>query len=128
MQMLIGAALHALEGRAGVVVLPEQRVRITETRVRIPDLCVVRASDPDDQVVVRAPVLCIEILSPDDRMSEMQERVEDYLQIGTEQVWIVDPWRLKAYAADRSGVRESPGGKLILADPLLSVDCSLLWP
>lgn len=127
MQMLIGAALHALERQAGVVVLPEQRVRITETRVRIPDLCVIRASDPDDQVVANAPVLCIEILSPDDSMSEMQERVEDYLQMGVETVWIVDPWRRKAYSVDGSGVRESPNGQLDSPHPHLSVDCSLLW-
>ena len=127
MQMLIGAALHAQEYTAGVVVLPEQRVRITATRVRIPDLCVIRASDPDDQVVTHPPVLCIEILSPDDSMSEMQERVEDYLGIGTDMVWIVDPWRRKAYADDGSGLRECPDGGLTLKDPHLSVDCSPLW-
>ena len=127
MQSLICGALLALERAAGVVVLTEQRLQITATRVRIPDLCVIRASDPDDQVVTHPPVLCIEILSPDDSMSEMQERVEDYLRIGTAMVWIVDPWRRKAYADDGSGLRECPDGGLNLRDPKLSVDCSSLW-
>ena len=127
MQALIGGALHAQEGPAGAVVLIAQRLQITATRVRIPDLCVIRASDPDDQVVTHPPVLCVEILSPDDSMSEMQERVEDYLRIGTAMVWIVDPWRRKAYADDGSGLRECPDGGLTLKDPHLSVDCSPLW-
>ena len=127
MQMLMGSALVAQESTGGVIVLSEQRLQITRTRVRIPDLCVIRASDPDDQVVVHAPLLCIEILSPDDTMSGMQDRVDDYLSIGTGIVWIVDPWRRKAYTADPSGLRECPDGKLASKDSQLQVDCSLLW-
>ncbi len=127
MQVLMASALVAQERTAGVIVLLAQRLQITRTRVRIPDLCAIRASDPDDQVVVHAPLLCIEILSPDDGMSEMQDRVDDYLSIGTGIVWIVDPWRRKAYTADRSGLREYPDGILASKDSALVVDCSLLW-
>ena len=88
MQSLMVGTLLAQENAGGVLVLTEQRLQITPTRVRIPDLCVIRSTDPDDQVILKAPVLCIEVLSPDDRMSEMQDRVDDYLSIGTEIVWI----------------------------------------
>jgi Uma2 family endonuclease len=38
-----------------------------------------------------APDLAVEILSPSNTMSEMQEKVIDYLDAGTRQVWVVDP-------------------------------------
>lgn len=88
-----------------VQVLPEQRVQTSERHYRIPDLCLVRPSDPFDEIVRVAPVLCIEILSWDDRMTEMQERVDDYLNMGVGIVWLVDPRRKKAFVADLQGVR-----------------------
>lgn len=51
-----------------------------------------------------APDLAIEVLSPGNRASEMQEKVLDYLTAGSRQVWVVDP-RL------RSVTVHSPGGE-----------------
>jgi Uma2 family endonuclease len=38
-----------------------------------------------------APDLAIEVLSPDDRASKVQEKIREYLSAGAKQVWIVDP-------------------------------------
>lgn len=38
-----------------------------------------------------APDLAVEVLSPSDRMGDVLEKVRDYLDAGTDQVWIVDP-------------------------------------
>lgn len=51
-----------------------------------------------------APELAIEVLSPPNRASEMQEKVLDYLAAGSRQVWVVDP-RL------RSVTVHTPGGE-----------------
>ena len=40
-----------------------------------------------------APELIVEIISPNDRWSEMQAKIEEYFQIGVEQVWVVEPER-----------------------------------
>ena len=40
-----------------------------------------------------APDLAVEVLSPDDRKKDIQEKVRDYLQAGTNTVWIVSPKR-----------------------------------
>ena len=37
------------------------------------------------------PDLAIEVLSPDDRASETQKKIREYLAAGTRQVWVVDP-------------------------------------
>ena len=40
-----------------------------------------------------APELVVEIRSPDDRPGEMQKKIQEYLAIGVDRVWIVDPRR-----------------------------------
>ena len=87
----------------GIRVLPEQRVQVSETRFRIPDVCVARASDPFERIVRVPPLLCVEILSWDDRMTEIQERVDDYFAMGVQAVWVVDPRRRRAFAAGSGG-------------------------
>jgi Uma2 family endonuclease len=68
----------------------EQRVRISPTRIRIPDLVVLRPG-PQPDILTEPPLLIIEILSPDDSYSDLQERCQDYWQMGVKTVWIVDP-------------------------------------
>ena len=45
-------------------VVMEYRTRTSKTRVRLPDICVVRQGGPVERVGVTAPLLCLEILSP----------------------------------------------------------------
>lgn len=50
------------------------------------------------------PVLAVEVLSPNDKMSEVNEKIEDYLRNGVRLVWLVDYERRKAtvYRPDRT--------------------------
>ena len=56
-----------------------------------PDVCVLLAADPEEDIVTTAPFLCVEVVSPDDRSSRLQEKVRDYLNIGVRFVWVIDP-------------------------------------
>lgn len=38
-----------------------------------------------------APDLAVEVLSPDDRVSEVEEKVSEWLAAGSRQVWVVSP-------------------------------------
>ncbi len=87
----------------GVRVWPELRVQVAATRYRIPDVCVTRRSAPFEQIIRVPPLLCIEILSRDQRMSEIRDRIDDYLKMGVEAAWIVDPLRRLAYSVDADG-------------------------
>jgi Uma2 family endonuclease len=71
--------------------IQEQRVRVDDETVRVPDLVILRDPDPDQQVVTSAPLLCIEILSPQDTMTRTLVRARDLLRLGAPQVWIFDP-------------------------------------
>jgi Uma2 family endonuclease len=63
--------------------------------VRAPDVAFVRAEriPPEGQKKFfdGPPDLAVEVLSPDDRSSEVNAKIYDWLQAGSAQVWVVDP-------------------------------------
>jgi Uma2 family endonuclease len=75
---------------AHIRVNPEVRVQVGPARFRVPDVCVRRVPAAREQIIQTPPLLCIEILSPEDRMSRMHEMVRDYLNMGVAEVWVVD--------------------------------------
>jgi len=86
-----------------VVAGTEVRVRVSPTRVRIPDVCVLRRSDPADPVVQVTPLICIEVLSPDDTLRSQRDRVDDYLAMGVKHIWLIDPVTREAWTASPTG-------------------------
>jgi Uma2 family endonuclease len=46
-------------------------------------------------------VLCVEILSRDDTLRSIHQRIEDYLQMGVPTVWGIDPEPQRAYMYKR---------------------------
>lgn len=68
----------------------EWRTQVSDTRVRIPDIVLVRPGMQPD-VLADPPLLVVEILSPDDSYSDTQQRAQDYLSMGVETIWIIDP-------------------------------------
>ncbi len=61
------------EKQWGITGSTEQRVRVSENRVRVPDVVVLTAGAQPD-VLIEPPLLVIEILSPEDSYSDTQER------------------------------------------------------
>ncbi len=51
-------------------------------------------------------------LSKDDRLRDMQERVDEYLNFGVPNVWILDPVLRKAWVCTSSGFQEPADGIL----------------
>ena len=78
------------EGEWGVIAGLSPRVRVSQDRVRVPDLAVVLPG-PQPDVLIDPPLLVVEIVSPDDSYSDTQERARDYRDMGVETVWIMDP-------------------------------------
>ncbi len=68
----------------------EWRTQVSPSRVRIPDLVLVRTGAQPD-VLTEPPLLIVEILSPDDSYSDTQQRAQDYLTMGVPAIWIIDP-------------------------------------
>src|SRR5271154_6162029 len=89
-QALLAAWFQSQEKNWAVKVATEQRVQVSPTRVRIPDVMLVPRG-PQPEVAIDAPVFIVEILSPDDSYTETQSRSADYLHMGVPCVWIIDP-------------------------------------
>ncbi len=101
----------------GIEVVPEQRVQVSPTRFRIPDVTVVKSSQVQGEIFTAPPHLCIEILSKD-TMEYMQEKIDDYLRFGVPYVWIINPRLRKGYIATKAGLVEAESGVLTTSDPI----------
>jgi Uma2 family endonuclease len=97
-QGLLTIWLGSREKEHGYKVMVEQRVKVSHSRVRIPDICLVDAHDTDE-VIQNPPALCVEILSPDDRWDRIQERLTDFLDFGVPTIWIINPYTREAWIA-----------------------------
>ena len=89
-QLLLGGWFLQHEKEWGIQTATEWRTQVSQTRVRIPDVVVVRTGAQPD-VLATPPLLVVEILSPDDSYSDTQRRADDYIRMGIETIWIIDP-------------------------------------
>lgn len=96
--------------------LTELRVRVTSLSVRIPDVVVSELPLPEEEVFTSPPYLCIEIMSPDDTIAAMQDRLDDYLQFGVPNVWVIDPWKHRGWQVTAEGWATAQGGIMRTAD------------
>ena len=127
LQMLLSGALFIRRQELGIHVFPEQRVQVKPTRFRVPDICVVVGADPGEEILTSPPFLSIEILSKDDRMSEMQERIDDYLTFGVAYVWLIDPLRRRAFIYTAVGSHQVDDGMLRTSNPEIAVPLSEIF-
>jgi Uma2 family endonuclease len=125
LQGLLFRYLSNREKQWGILVVPEQRVQVKARRFRVPDILVL-TGPPIGPIIKEPPFLCIEILSPSDRMAEMQERIDDYLDFGVRYVWLVNPRKRRAFIYTSEGVQEVKDGILYTANPDIRVALSEL--
>ncbi len=89
-----------------VRVVQEVRMRISETRYRVPDVCLTSLEFPREQIITRPPLAVIEILSPKDRFRSFEERVGDYFEMGVPHIWIFDPHKKIGYNCTSPGFED----------------------
>jgi|SRR5581483_4498063 len=121
LQMALGAYLFNRQKQWNIRVLPEQRVQVKPRRFRVPDICVLLGRDPIVPIVTEPPYICIEILSSEDRMVKVQNRIDDYLAFGVRHIWVIDPRSRRAFVFDADGSREVKDGILRTDDPAIEI-------
>lgn len=72
----------------------------------------------EDDFLRIAPDLAVEIVSPDDKYSELNRKIELYLQYGTRLLWVIDPKLQHA----RRITPKNPAGQIVTIDKTLSGD------
>jgi Uma2 family endonuclease len=119
LQGIIYALLYNQSKESGTYVFPQLRVQVAATRYRIPDICVTRQKGRG-RILREPPFLCIEVLSPEDRASRMELKIDDYLTFGVRHIWLIDPRRRKAWSYTSEGKRES-SAVLTTSEPRLTL-------
>lgn len=110
----------------GLFPITEVRTQVTPTRFRIPDVAVVRGGKPRGRILTEPPFLVVEILSPDDRVSRMEDRIDDYLRFGVCWIWLIDPASGKGHVYTSTSRIAVTDGIYRTEDPAVEMDFARL--
>jgi Uma2 family endonuclease len=118
--------LMSLYKQTGLLPVTELRMRVRQNKYRIPDVVVIQ-NRPGGKVLTEPPLLCIEILSSEDRLSRMNTRVQEYLEFGVPVVWVVDPAEKTIWIYRKSGMQEATGASIKLDGTSIEIPFSEIF-
>jgi len=133
-EITIELGIHLRKTGEGIVVSGDSGIFLERNpdTVRGPDVYFVRrervGEAPLQPTFLEVPPdLCVEIVSPNDRWSEIEEKVRQYLAIKVKLVWVIDPvWkRARVYRLDGTTDIVSSTGSLSGEDVLPGFELSL---
>jgi Uma2 family endonuclease len=104
----------------------EVRMRVGPSRYRIPDV-VIDSGAPPRGVITTPPLAVAEVLSPDDRAVDLEEKIADYLSFGIRHVWVINPHTRRAHIHTPDGAFEAKDGHLWTRDPEIRLPLSDLF-
>ena len=116
-QGLLVAFFIALRKRYSLYPCTETRMRLRPGRVLIPDVAVFHRNEPP-RVPDTPPLLIIEILSLDDPMTDVRDKLEEYRAWGVPHVWLVDPNSRRLYTCE-GALAEVPSLKIAELEVIL---------
>jgi Uma2 family endonuclease len=105
----------------------EQRIRVSPARVRVCDVAILHTDAPHEEVTATPPHICIEILSPEDRLSRAKLVLADYLAMGVSNLWLIDPIRRVAYTFDATGLHEADTAHLTVPNTPIHLDLTAFF-
>lgn len=113
----------ALEDSHRLYAFPEPRLQLAEDLFRVPDVAVFAGAPPSQLVPDRPPLCVVEVVSRDDRYTELLQKLDEYHRWGVPHIWVVDPWLERLSIYDASGLRQTsdlglPGidGRIVIAE------------
>ena len=127
LQGLIFAWFLNRERAFAVTAVIEQRIRVTDIKVRICDVVLLRKETPREPVAVTPPFICIEIMSPEDRVSRAIEVLKDYRTMGVPHIWLVNPQEKLAFVFDENGLKQQEDLILRAAGTDIALDVKALF-
>jgi Uma2 family endonuclease len=129
-ELNVGDWLHSLVQRNIIVALsrryphiyalPELRSQTKANRFRLPDVSIL-LQPLKTHILLDPPFAAIEILSEDDRMSRVIERLQEFAAIGTPNIWLIDPRLKQMFTFHGSALQEVKGDVIATEDPRLEL-------
>ena len=99
-QGAIFAFFWALRSELALFPCVETRMRLRPNLILIPDVAVFHPTEPP-LAPEAPPLIAIEVLSPDDRLTAVREKLQEYKAWGVPHVWLVDPHARRLYTCDQ---------------------------
>jgi Uma2 family endonuclease len=106
-QALLSSLFEAVRSPHRLYTCSEVRMKLAPDVYRIPDVSVF-VRPPEEIVPDLAPLVVVEILSPDDRHHDLMEKLEEYRIWGVANIWVVDPISKRLSLYTESGLRTVP--------------------
>ena len=124
-QIALGHWLRSHDKEWNTRSFTELRLQVGPSRFRVADACIFPRSEVIDQVPTRPPLVVIEILSPEDRVSRYEQRIDDYRKMGVANIWIVDPQTRRGFDCSSGSWLEAQS--FAIANSPVTVDLSLIF-
>lgn len=122
---LLGSFIRAHDLGRGFGAETGFRIAHEPDTVRAPDFAFIAKEHlpnekPEEGFWPGAPDLAVEVLSPSDRMGEVDEKIDAWLSAGCAAVWVVDP-KLETVTIYRSrtDVQVKTAGEALRGDPVM---------
>ena len=96
-QSILNTYFLIREKDLGILSRTELRVQVAPDRFRVPDVTLLNRTAPREQIVTHPPLAVFEILSPEDLMSRMLEKLADYEKMGIGAIWLIEPKKQVCY-------------------------------
>ncbi len=90
-EALLAFMFGRLRQSHALLVCCELRLKLAPEVYRIPDVTVIAGKRPQSNVPDQPPLVTIEILSKDDRHSDLMQKLEEYRVWGVPNIWVIDP-------------------------------------
>ena len=86
-----------------------------------------RAGDKIVRYVTQAPLIAVEILSPEDRLSDFHAKAAECREFGVQNIWVIDPGQRIAFTDNGSALEEVKTGELVVAGTPIRVVLSEMF-
>jgi Uma2 family endonuclease len=83
--------------------MTELRMRISPSCIRIPDFAVFEEK-PAELVPSQPPMIVVEIVSREDRHTDIVQKFEQYRSWAVPHIWLADPWQRQLAIYSESGL------------------------
>lgn len=98
--------LSTIEDLHWVYAFPELRLQLAEDVFRVPDVTVFSGAPPSQLVPDRPPLCVVEIVSRDDRYTDLLQKLAEYHRWGVRHIWVADPWLERLSVYDGNDLRQ----------------------
>jgi Uma2 family endonuclease len=110
-----------------VKAIVELRLQTKPRNFRVPDVMVLHSGQKRTPIIREAPLLCVEVLSPEDTWKRLKKKVDEYIALGVPHVWAFDPADRAAYRCDQDGYHRVTTPDLAIPGTPISLDLAELF-